>query len=491
MSVAKEIGKGTLYNALAKYAGIVINLVVTGVLARILSADAFGVVALTTVVITFFDLLGNMGFGPAIIQNKELDNKDLASIFNLTIIIAIALAVICIISAPYVAKVYDNNDLLHIMQILSLQVFFTILNVVPYSLLLKAKQFKLIATTNVTCQLSFGALAVLCALSGLGIYSLLIAPIGTIITAFFIYSIKTKKLYGAYHCLLLKAESIKKVLTFSIYQFLFNIVNYFSRNLDKLLIGNRFSMTDLGYYEKSYRLMQLPISNISSVMSPTIQPVLSQYQNDRDKLTHYTYSVIKILAYIGLSITPLLFFCARDIILIAFGPNWEPAVPIFQILALSVFAQVVDSSAGSLLQAANAPKFLFYSGLICAVLNVSCIILGVFVFKSMIALAWALDVAFFLNLVIDLIFICGLTLKTPFKDVVILFAQPLVIAIVISVSLWIANKISINNIVIRFCLGSLVTIIESVWWANRIKMINLRRCYSLFQSKLKNNEYYR
>lgn len=479
MSVAKEIGKGTLFNAIAKYSGIVINLIVTGVLARMLSADAFGIVALTTVMTTFFDLLGNMGFGPAIIQKKNLNNIDLASIYNLTAIIAIFLALLCFLSAPFMSKVYDSKELVVVMQILSTQVLFSILNVVPYSLLLKSKQFGFIAATSVICQFSFGIIAVTTAVHGLGIYSLLVVPVGSSLFSFIIYSIKSKKIFGSYLFAVLKYNSIKKVLSFSVFQFLFNIVNYFSRNLDKLLIGNHFSMSNLGYYEKSYRLMQLPVSNISSVLAPTIQPILSQFQNEREHFYYYTNSLIKILAYIGFSITPLLYFCAKDIIIIVFGSNWIPAIPIFKVLAISVCFQIVDSPTGSLLQASNSPKILFLSGLICACLNVICILVGVYYFKSLLSLAWMLDLAFFINLIIDMTLLFRIVLKIHLREIIHIFVHPIIILLIVSIFLYLIIKISIINVILNFIVCALVTVIVSIGWAIFVGIINLKNIHNI------------
>lgn len=488
MSVAKDIGKGTIYNALAKYTGIIVNLVVTGVLARILSPDEFGVVALTTVFIVFFDLLGNMGLGPAIIQNKTLDNKDLASIFNLSVILAIILGLICIFTSPVVAHMYEGNEeLSKIMKILSVQVFFTIINVVPYSLLLKHKKFGIIALCSVCCQILFGTVAIISAFASFGVYSLLIAPIGTSFSLFLVYSILTSKNYGSYYFIVLKFKSIKKVLSFSFYQFLFNVVNYFSRNLDKILIGNRFSMSDLGYYEKSYRLMQLPISNVSSVLTPTIQPVLSQYQDDRTQLSKYTVSILRILAYIGCILTPLLYISAKEIILIIFGEKWIPAVPIFQILSLSVFAQLTDSASGSLLQASNSPKLLFLSGLICAVINISAILVGVFLYHSLSAMSWILDIAFILNLIIDLYFIFCISLKKNLKIVLHIFKHPFIVAIILISTLWPLSQIPSNNIYVRVIIFSVVSIIEGFVYAQLIGLLDIRKLLNSYIHK--KNEY--
>lgn len=472
MSVSKEIGKGTFYNAMAKYIGIAVNLIVTGVLARLLTPMEFGTVALTTVFVTFFDLLGNMGVGPAIIQNRHLSNKDLASIFNTTVIIAVLLGIVCFLMAPIAASSYNNGILAPIMRVLSLQFFFTILGSVPYSLILKEKNFKFIAISNISCQASFGAVAIVCAMGGMGIYSLLVTPICTAITLFVVYTIKSRRDYGSYHSLMLKWESIDKVLSFSIYQLLFNTVNYFSRNLDKLLIGNRFSMSDLGYYEKSYRLMQLPISNISSVMAPTIQPVLSKFQDNKPLFKTYVITIFRLLAFVGFVITPLLFFSARDIIFIIFGNQWGPAIPIFSILTLSVFAQIVDSSSGSFFQAGNAPKLLFETGFLCAILNVLCITLGVYVFRSIIALAWLLNFAFILNLMIDLYFIIFIVTCGGWRDVLFVFKHPLIVGLIISFLLYAISLLNIENVIISFVLNTITTVIISIWYAYTFNILN-------------------
>lgn len=455
-SVGKEIAKGTVYNAFAKYASVIINLIVTAILARILTPSDFGAVALTTVFIMFFDLLGNMGFGPAIIQNKNLNNKDIASIFNLTIIIAIVFATICYFSSGLVANYYHNAVLTSIMRLLSLQVLFTILNVVPYSLLLKNKEFKYISIATVSSNIAFGVIAVVAAFNGLGLYSLLITPIFSVLTLFVLYSIKSTKLYGTYYMSVLSGKSIKKVLSFSIYQFLFNLVNYFSRNLDKIIVGRQFSMSDLGYYEKSYRLMTLPISNISSVLTPSVQPVLSQFQDDKDRLKGYVSSIYKLLSFIGCVLTPYLFFAAREIILIVFGNQWEPAVPIFQILSLSVFIQIIDSVSGSILQSANAPKYLFVSGLICAIINIISIVAGVYVWGTLNGLAVLLDIAFFLNLVVDLYYIFYVVLKTSISDVFEIFKHSLAILLLMGVCLFAVSILPINNYIYSFVLKSTI-----------------------------------
>ncbi len=90
---------------------------------------------------------------------------------------------------------------------------------------------------------------------------------------------------------------MKKIFKFSAYQYMFNIINYFSRNLDKILIGKYMGMSSLGYYEKSYRLMMLPLQNITHVFTPVIHPIFSDYQHDLDHLATSYEKIIRLLAF--------------------------------------------------------------------------------------------------------------------------------------------------------------------------------------------------
>ena len=84
-SLKKELLSGVFYTAIAKYSGIVLNLGIAGILSRLLSPEEFGVVAIATIIISFFNIFSDLGIGAAIIQNKTLDQEDLSHIFSFTI----------------------------------------------------------------------------------------------------------------------------------------------------------------------------------------------------------------------------------------------------------------------------------------------------------------------------------------------------------------------------------------------------------------------
>lgn len=87
-SLKINMAKGVMWTAVGKYAGVVVSIIVSMILARLISPEDFGVVAIAQVVITFVGVLSDLGIGTAVIQNKTLSESDLDSIFTFTILFA-------------------------------------------------------------------------------------------------------------------------------------------------------------------------------------------------------------------------------------------------------------------------------------------------------------------------------------------------------------------------------------------------------------------
>ena len=354
-NIKHQLFSGVFYTALAKYSGIIISLVVAGILARLLSPDDFGVVAIATVIIAFFNLFTDMGISPAIVQHKSLTKEELSDIFSFTVWTGIGISILFFAASWLIAGYYGSGILRTLCQLLSVNLFFASANIVPGALFYRNKEFKFIAVRSFIIQIAGGAGAITAALCGAGLYALIINPILSSILIFVIS-------YQRYPQRLRFTSGLKvlrKIFSYSAYQFLFNVINYFSRNLDKLLIGKYMSLSALGYYEKSYRLMMLPLQNITQVITPVMHPIFSDFQNDKEKLATSYERIVRFLSFIGLPLSVLLFFTAEEVTLIIFGDQWLPSVPVFRILSLSVGIQIILSSSGSIFQAAGDTRSLF------------------------------------------------------------------------------------------------------------------------------------
>ena len=321
--------------------------------------------------------------------------KYLSDIFSFTVWTGIGISALFFAASWLIAGYYNSDILRTLCQLLSVNLFFASATIVPGALFYRNKEFKFIAVRSFVIQISAGAAAVTAALCGAGLYALIINPI---VSSILIFAISYQR-YPQRLRLTLGLTVLRKIFSYSAYQFLFNVINYFSRNLDKLLIGKYMGMSDLGYYEKSYRLMMLPLQNITQVITPVMHPIFSDFQDDKGKLATSYERILRFLAFIGLPLSVLLFFTAEEVTLIIFGNQWLPSVAVFRILALSVGIQIILSSSGSIFQAAGDTRSLFICGLFSSTLNVAGIVLGIFYFGTLTAIAGCIVTTFTINFV--------------------------------------------------------------------------------------------
>lgn len=430
-NIKQQLFSGVFYTALAKYSGVIISLVVAGILARLLSPDDFGVVAIATVIIAFFNIFTDMGVSPAIVQHKSLGKEELSDIFSFTVWTGIGISVLFFAASWLIADYYESEILRTLCQLLSVNLFFASATIVPGAMFYRNKEFKFIAIRSFIIQIAGGAGAVTAALCGAGLYALIINPI---VSSILIFAISYQR-YPQRLRFTLGLGAIRKIFSYSAYQFLFNVINYFSRNLDKLLIGKYMSMSDLGYYEKSYRLMMLPLQNITQVITPVMHPIFSDFQDDREKLMTSYERIVRFLSFIGLPLSVLLFFTAEEVTLIIFGDQWLPSVPVFRILSLSVGIQIILSSSGSIFQAAGDTRSLFVCGLFSSALNVAGMLTGIFYFGTLTAVASCIVVTFTINFVQCYWQMYRVTFRRSAWPLVRQFISPLVVSGLIALAL--------------------------------------------------------
>lgn len=394
-NLKQQLISGVAYTAIAKYSGIIISLIVTAVLARLLPPEDFGVMAIASVIINFFGIFTNIGFSAAIIQYKDLSSRDLSNIHTFTLWIGLLLSIAFFASSWLIAAFYHESQLIPLCQLLSISLFFSAAAIVPNNLFYRDKDFRFIAWRTFWIQLICGIVSITAALLGMGIYTLTLQPI---LSSFLIYVVSLRRYPQAFRWTW-GLESICKIWNYSLFQFMFNIVNYFTCNLDKLLIGNALGMKQLGFYEKSYRLMMLPLQNITFVLTPVMHPILSDLQNDKLQLSLAHERIAKTLALIGFPLSALLYFCAPELVLLFFGDQWIASIPIFRILSLTIGVQLVLSSSGSIYQAGGDTRGMFICGLFSSLVTTICIIIGIYHFKTLEATAWCIVISFILSFI--------------------------------------------------------------------------------------------
>ena len=357
----------------SKYLNVAIQLVISMILARILTPEQYGTVAVVTVFSSFFSILADMGVSTAIVQYKDLTKEDFDALFFFSALLGIVLTgAFCLLSLP-ISTVYSDTELVPLCCLTSISIFFNTLNMVPNGILMREKRFKSIGVRLVVVSILAGTAAIALAFMGFGCYALVWNVVLTSIFIFLWNWAATRVRLNNPHFV----ASVRRILRFSTFQAGFGMVNYFARNLDNLLVGALMGSAQLGYYDKAYKVMQYPLNYLTGIFSSVLQPYLSEYQNDKSRLYASWLSICRILAVVGLFVTAVIVTFSKEILLVMYGDQWLAATPALAALGLSVGLQMVNSTSGAIFQSACRTDALFKSGLICTAMSIVSILIGV------------------------------------------------------------------------------------------------------------------
>jgi len=395
-----SLKKAAIINAASKYTTILLNLLFSVILSRILSPNDYGIVAIITVFTTFFITLADMGLGTAVIQNKDLCEDDINYIYTFTVYAAIFLSLVFAFGSYPISVFYNDNVYISLGIILSFSLLFNSLNIVPNAILLRNKRFLLVAFRTVIVYVLTGTLTIIMALHGFKYYALAIQSVLIAIFTFSWNFCSTKLNFKVK----VSKNSMSKVASFSAYQFGFNIINYFARNLDNLLTGKVMGSADLGYYNKAYSLMLYPVNNLAGIITPILHPIFSDYQKEKQIIYNKYIKVVKILALMGIFVSTFCFLGAREIIGIVYGQQWTKSIVCFQYLSISVCFQMITSSTGSVFQSLGNTKLLFIGGTINAIITIIAIIAGIII-GNIESLALCVGISYILHFIISFYFL--------------------------------------------------------------------------------------
>lgn len=440
MSLKKELISGTIYMAIAKYSGMAMTILISAILSRLLTPENYGVVALATVMLTLFNLFADIGIGPAVIQNKTLTSEDMNSINTFNSYQGLVLGVAFFFCAPYISEYYGNPQVKLVCQVMSFNILMGCVNAVPNNILYRQQRFKLITIISLCSQFLGGVISITMAYHGCGPVSLVLPNVIMSIPTMLIYRHITK-VHFVWH---IDWAPLKRIFSFSVFQFLANMVGYLSRNVDSMLVGKYMGMKQLGYYNKSYNLQLMPLQYISGILVPVMLPVFSNYQNDIEYIQKKYSQILRFFAFVGVPLCAILYFCADELILLFFGDQWGKSVPCFKILAISVPFQIMGCSSGSIFQATGHTKAMFWNSFMGAFFTLGSFAVGVIVYGSIEALAWGYTAAMVITTFICFYIMYVYALKSSFSVWLRHMVAPAIFGVVICVVLYLTSLLPIS-----------------------------------------------
>ncbi|MCA4797971.1 lipopolysaccharide biosynthesis protein [Acinetobacter towneri] len=329
----------------ARIITILIQITSIIVLSRLLKPNDFGLIAMVTAITAFMVIFRDMGLSTAVIQKKDLKYEQINTLFWLNTVIGTFLTIITIFLAPFIAEFYNRPELKYVVMALASTFLIASVGAQHAALLQRDLNLKPKVIADIVGAILTLVTSISMAYYGYGFWSL---ACGTIIGA-----LATTLLYFKGSSFTPTRPRIAtgtlELIHFGKNVTLFEVLNYFHRNLDNVLIGKFFGAIALGLYSRAYELMMLPIASLRQPINTVALPVLSKLQNNPEEFKKYYNNITKLLAFLSMPLMAFLIVKADIVVEIALGEGWQRVVPIFQLLGLSGFIQAVASVRGVVL----------------------------------------------------------------------------------------------------------------------------------------------
>lgn len=360
----------TTLNRLSQQA---LKFVITVLLARLLTPEAFGLVGMILVFTGFASLFAEAGFGEALVQREEVTESHRSSVFWLQAGLGLLLTALLVAAAPLIAWFYGEPVLELLTAFIAIQFTIESLGTVQTALFRRHMDFKAITIARLLATVVAGGTAIVLALLDYGVWSLVwqtVLKTGVDVAAVWILSSWSPRLTFQW-------TAIRELLAFSGNLLGFNAINYWTRNSDDVLIGRYVGSSGLGIYNRAYETMMLPIYLIRGIMGDVMFPALSRLQNDVDHVRRVYLRATRAIGFVSMPLMCGLMVVADSFVLALFGPKWEAVVPILQVLCVIGIKQPVSSTTGWIFKSQGRTDTMFYWNLVVSTATVLSFVIGV------------------------------------------------------------------------------------------------------------------
>lgn len=339
MSLKQKTFKGVIWSAVERFSTQGVQFLFGILLARLLTPDDYGMIAMLTIFMAVSQTFIDSGFGNALIRKPDRNESDKATVFFFNIFMAIACYGIIFLAAPFVASFYNMPQLSDILRVLGINLIIQAFGSIQRLNLTIDLNFKVLAKVTFSGAVVGGTAGLICAYNGLGVWSLVVQQMTTmtfrVILFWTLVHWRPKTFFNK--------TSFKNMFGFGSKLLASGLLNTVYDNVYDLIIGKVFAAATLGNYTRAAHFAQFPSSNITGIFQRVTFPVLSKIQDDHDKLRS---AYLKFLNMATLVVFPLMIglaALAKPFILLVLTDKWVDAILILQIICFPMMWYPVHS----------------------------------------------------------------------------------------------------------------------------------------------------
>ena len=354
------------------------------VMARLLSPEDYGVFGMAAVFTQMVFVVKDLGLSQAAVQKKNLLPEESSALFWINVLFVLVLSAVCCLLAPAAGAFYGDARVAPIVAVSSLGYVLVGLSAQHKALLQRRLRMKELALVEVLSKAFSFAAGVVAALGGLRHWALVLATIAdafahtVLLWAFGRWAPKFVSLRHGAGC-----------LKFGMDVAAFSLLNFFARNLDKILIGKFHPVAAVGFYNKAYQTISFPLEHVRGPILQVAAPALARLQDDPERFRNYYRRFLSVFAFASMAPVALAIPLSDELVVALLGDQWLPASGTVALLAASAVIQPVASTRGTVLVAAGHSRTYFWWGLVNTVCTVVAFAIAAPVGIEAVALAYA------------------------------------------------------------------------------------------------------
>lgn len=428
ISELKKAGiTGSFWNFLTTIISQLRGIIVSIILARILTPNDFGIIAIALVFNGILETLIDFGFGNALVQKKDISEVEKSTIFYINIIIGLLFTIILFFCAPFMANYFQMPLLNNVIKVTSFSFFIGSFSIVQTALFQREIEFKPIFHARWISSVVSGVLGIIFAIYDYGVWSLVISNIVSwLLNTIIIWVLSDWK-----PSIMFDLRKVTSLWSFGWKLTVSTLINRLFVQIDTFIIGKLYSPASLGLYNRAQSLNRLIVDYTFSSLRPALLPTFSKLQDDNQQFKQSVIKLINVICCLNFFFSGLMYICSDDIIHIIYGNKWDEAIPMFKILSIFSLHLSLPVLYDTVMNSLAKMNMYFWINLIRKPFLIAAIPIGIhFGFYGYI---WSINIAYLLSIIPYLWSTekcCSLSIQKQLKNISI-YTIPFILGIII------------------------------------------------------------
>lgn len=331
-SLARQVRNAVIWRSGSQVAAQMVQWAATFLVIRILSPSDYGLFAMTGVIMAFLNMLNGYGLASGLVQRPEVTEREIRQLFGMLIVVNVALALIQVALAPLAAAYYRQPEVAQLLRVQALIYLGTPFMALPQALLSRAMDFRLQARVNIISSLAGAGMALVGALSGWGVWTLVFAPMALFATRAIGMTMAAKSLMWP----LFDFRGAGALARFGGVMAASQLFWFLQSQVDVFIAGRTLDVHALGIYTTSLFLAQIFVSKFVPPLNEVAFSAYARIQHDRVATAAAFVKGVRIVMFAALPFYIGLAATAEPLVLTMLGEKWAAAAPIVRLLALAM-----------------------------------------------------------------------------------------------------------------------------------------------------------